>query len=187
MDAYGLLGQMYIAQGRLEEAQAELEVIAERQPRDISALTLVGMLFEAQGRTGEAIQRYEAVLERDPRSAVAANNLAWHYSTDEANLNRALDLAQIAKEQLPDRHEVNDTLGWVYYQMDLPANAIPPLEEAIEQHPENATYHYHLGMAQMGTTDRTSAEQSLTRALSLNSDFEGADEARQTLSLIRGQ
>ena len=71
MDAYGLLGQMYIAQGRLEEAQAELEVIAERQPRDISALTLVGMLFEAQGRTGEAIQRYEAVLERDPRMTQA--------------------------------------------------------------------------------------------------------------------
>ena len=186
LDAYSLLGQLYIVQGKLEEAQGEFELLAQRQPRNIGALTMSGMIFEMQGRVSDAMLRYEEVLERDPRAAVAANNLAWHYSTGDANLNRALELAQIAKEELPDRHEINDTLGWVYYRMDLPASAVPPLEEAVQQQPENPLYHYHLGMAQVGTNDWTSGEESLRQALSLSTEFAGADEARETLAMIRG-
>ena len=186
LDAYGMLGQLYVVQGKLEEAQEEFELLAERQPRNIGALTMVGMILEMQGRDSDAMRRYEAVLERDPRAAVAANNLAWHYSFGEANLNRALELAQIAKEELPDRHEVNDTLGWVYYRMDLPASALAPLEDAVEQQPENASYHYHLGMAQVGSNDWPRGERSLSQALALSSEFEGADEARETLAMIQG-
>ena len=186
LDAYSLLGQLYVTQGKLQEAQAEFELLAERQPRDVGALTMVAMLLEVQGRVSEAMRRYETVLERDPRAAVAANNLAWHYSSGEADLNRALELAQIAKEELPDRHEVNDTLGWVYYRMGLPASAIPPLAEAVDQQPDNPSYHYHLGMAEMASDDPGKGEQSLARALSIGSEFEGADEARETLAAIRG-
>ena len=185
LDAYGMLGQLYVVQGKLEEAKTEFELLAQRQPRQIGALTLVGIILEMQGRVGDAMRRYEEVLERDPRAAVAANNLAWHYSSGEANLNLALELAQIAKEELPNRHEVNDTLGWVYYRMDLAASAIPPLEEAVEQQPENASYRFHLGMAQFETNDWARGELSLAQALSLSSEFEGADEARETLALIR--
>ena len=63
---------------------------------------------------------------------------------------------------------------------------MPPLEEAVEQQPENPSYHYHLGMAQVGTNDWRQGEQSLAQALSLSSEFEGAEEARETLAMIRG-
>ena len=185
LDAYSMLGQIYVAQGKIDEARAEFEALATRQPRTIGALTMVGILDEVQGRITDAMRRYEEVLERDPLAAVAANNLAWHYSADDSYLHRALELAQIAKAELPERHEVNDTLGWVYYRMDRPDRAIRSFEDSVRQAPDNASYHYHLGMAHYRAEDWAASEESLSRALELSDGFDGADEARRTLSEIR--
>ena len=121
LDGYTSLGRLYLKQGRLDEALTEFERLAARQPTQTVALTMVAMILEARGRIADAIRRYEHVLERDPSAAVAANNLAWHYASGGVNLTRALELAQIAKQQLPNRHEVSHTLGWAYYKMALPA------------------------------------------------------------------
>ena len=185
LDAYRMLGQLYVAQGRLDAAREEFVAIAKRDPGSIGALTMAGMISEMQGRPGDAIERYEDVLGRDRRAAIAANNLAWLYATREGELNRALELAQIARTALPDRPEVSHTLGWIYYLMDLPANAVPLLEDSVRQAPGNAAYHYHLGMAHVGVADFESGEALLARALELRADFDGASEARATLTKIR--
>jgi len=184
LDAYGMLGQLYVVQGRLDDALIEFEELAERQQQSIAAPTMAGMILEMQGRVDEATQRYERALSRNPRAAVAANNLAWHYGESGEDLPRALELAQVAKNVLPDRHEVNDTLGWIFYKMDVPERAIPPLEQSVEQAPDNPEYQFHLGMAYVGANDLAAGERTLTQALALSADFNGADEARRTLSTL---
>ena len=47
---------------------------------------------------------------------MAANNLAFLYADEGGNLDLALQLAQTAKQHLPNSAEVDDTLGWVYYK-----------------------------------------------------------------------
>ena len=59
-------------------------------------------------------------MEADPRAAVAANNLAWMYASRGEQLDRALQLAQAAKAELPDDAAVSDTLAYVYIKKQLP-------------------------------------------------------------------
>jgi tetratricopeptide (TPR) repeat protein len=143
------------------------------------------MLFEMQSNIDQAQAKYEEILRIDPRAAVASNNLAWIYATRGGNLDVALRLAQTAKSQLPDRHEVNDTLGWVYYKKGLSEMALPALRQAVDQDPRNAVYHYHLGMvyAALGQTAR--ARSALERALAINGEFDGAADARRTLETLK--
>jgi Flp pilus assembly protein TadD len=152
----------------------------------VFAQTIVGILLDMQHRTGDARKRYEQALQADPHAAVAANNLAWIHAETGGNLDIALQLAQTAKSQLPDRPEVNDTLGWIYHKKGLSSMAVTPLLQSIEKDPKNPTYHYHLGMAYAGNGEKDKARASLQRALSLDANFSGAAEARQALNGLKG-
>jgi Flp pilus assembly protein TadD len=87
---------------------------------------------------------------------------------------------------MPDRHEVNDTLGWIYYKKNLPTLAIPPLESSVEKAPENPLYRFHLGLAYAKAGRSDDARRALELALKLKPDFDGADEARSTLASLKG-
>ena len=128
---------------------------------------------------------YEAILGSTSRAPVAANNLAYIYADRGERLNEALTLAQQAKEQMPNSHEINDTLGWVYYKKDMANLAVRPFETSVEQDPKNAIYHYHLGLAYAKAGDTGKARKSLEQALKLQPDFAGANEARAALGSLK--
>ena len=75
-----------------------------------------------------------------------------------------------------------DTLGLVYYKKGLFDSAIGEFTDSLEQLPDNAVVHYHLGMTYYKKGDKNSARIAIEKALSLNQEFDGADEARQILS-----
>jgi len=179
--AYALLAQLYVSQRKLDQALAEYDKLAARQPGAAGPPTMAGMILEAQGRPDEARRRYERVVEMDPRAAVASNNLAWTYASRGEQLDRALQLAQAAKAGLPDSHEVNDTLAFVYIKKQMPLLAIPLLTQAVGKDPGNPSYHYHLGLAHSLAGDKAAARRELEQALKLKADFDGADEARKLL------
>ena len=134
----------------------------------------------------EAKAKYEKVIALDSRAPVAANNLAWIYAETGGNLDIALQLAQTAKGQLPERPEVNDTLGWLYYKKGLSTLAVPPLKESVKSDPKNPIYQYHLGLAYAKNGDTANARQALTQALALKADFEGAADAKRVLASLAG-
>ncbi len=184
LQAYGLLGQLYVQQKRLGEALDRFKEIATRNPKSIAAPTMIGMLLEAQGKGAEAEQAYRQVLSIDRRAAVASNNLAYLYVSSGRNLDEALQLAQTAKEQLPEEPHVSDTIGWIYVKKNMITSAIPHLEASATKTPDDPVAQYHLGMAYMQSGDFAKAKESLARALRLASDFDGAAEARKTLAAI---
>jgi uncharacterized protein HemY len=51
--------------------------------------------------------------------------------------------------------------------------------------PDNPIVHYHLGMAYYKNGDIDLAKQALARALQLNQDFSGVQEAREVLEKLR--
>jgi tetratricopeptide (TPR) repeat protein len=185
LGAYAALAQIYAKQGRLDAALVELETLVQRDPKSVPALTLSGMILESQGKTADAQARFERVMQVDAEAPVAANNLAWLYAEKGGNLDVALQLAQTAKRKLPDTAEVNDTLGFIYYKKNLPALAIPPLRASAEKDPNNAMYHYHLGLAYARAGENAQALQSLNRALTIAPNFDGAQDARTVLSSLK--
>jgi len=179
--AYGALAQLYVFQRKLDAARAEFDAMAERSPKSVAAHTMVGVLLESQGDIDGARERFERVMQIDPEAAVAANNLAWIYAQHGGNLDVAMHLAQIAQKRMPEVPEVGDTLGFIYYKKNLASLAISTLKVSAAKDPNNALYHYHLGLAYASSGDAQQARGSLTRALALKPDFDGADQARRLL------
>jgi tetratricopeptide (TPR) repeat protein len=185
LDAYELLGRMYLLQKRLDRAIEQYEKMAQQSARPTGPKTLVGMLHAARGEGAKAREVYEQIVAADPRAGIAANNLAWIYA-DEGRLDDALRLAQRADEQLRRRPEAADTLGWVYFRRRQSAEAIAAFNRAIERAPANAVYRYHLALAHLQMGDQQRGREELRRALKLDPDFAGADDARKKLSSSPG-
>jgi tetratricopeptide (TPR) repeat protein len=185
LDAYSQLGSLYVSQRKPDQAIAEFDKLAARQPGAVGPPTMAALVLQTQGKDEDARKRYERIVEKDPHAAVASNNLAWMYASRGEQLDRALQLAQAAKAGLPDNAEVNDTLGFVYIKKQLASLAIAPLRLAVEKDPGNPAIHYHLGLAYSQTGDKAAARQELERALKLKADFVGADDARTVLKTLK--
>ena len=145
---------------------------------------LLGTIYDMQKRFDMSEKEYRAALEIDPQFAPAANNLAYLLSTEGGDIDEALKYARIAKEKLPDDPSVMDTLGWIYYKKGLYGSAVQEFSESLEKLPDNAIVNFHLGAALFQKGEKADAKAYLEKALALNSDFDGADEARRMLSEI---
>ncbi len=145
---------------------------------------VLAIIYEAQKKYDFSIQHYEKILDINPGSTIAMNNLAYRYAEKDERLNEALKLAQGAKERNPNDPGITDTLGWVYYKKGLYDNAINKFLSSVKDLPDNATVHYHLGMAYFKKGETDGAKTALERALDLNAKFENADHARQILSSL---
>ena len=186
LQAYAMLGKMYYQQGRLDLARRELETYVNRAPNSVPANTMLGTILELQGRKDEAKARYNKALQTDPRAAVAANNLAWIDANNNGNLDMALQLAQTAKAQLPNRHEVDDTLGYIYYKKGLSARAIEALSVSTTRQPDNPSYNYHLALAYHQSGNNIEARKYLEKVVNTKAKFDRLEEARKLLESIKG-
>jgi putative PEP-CTERM system TPR-repeat lipoprotein len=184
LEAYTDLARVYVTQNKLDQAVAEFDRAASKQPTAVGPPTIAAIIVSAQGNEAEAIKRYERVIGSSPRAAVASNNLAWIYASRGEQLDRALQLAQAAKAEVPDHPEINDTLAYVYLKKQLPALAIPPLQLAVGKAPDNPSFQYHLAMAHSQAGDKVAARVAVKRALALGTDFEGAADARRLLESL---
>ncbi len=91
-------------------------------------------------------------MKLDPNLAIAKNNLAYLMADEGKNLDRALDLAQEAKSQLPENGNVADTLGYVLLEEGdprsgdrLPAGGREPA--SIPASPDLGVVRMHLATA----------------------------------------
>jgi tetratricopeptide (TPR) repeat protein len=188
-----MLAAFYVQSERVEEAIATLQTAQKRSPNDTEVPFQLAGLFERQKRLDEARQMYEEVLRLNQDQPVVKNNLAWLLvnspSPSDADLDRALELAQSAKEALPNNPSVADTLGWVMYKKQVCSAAISLFHEAIaaypEAHPLRGTVRYHLahGYECNGEVDRAISE--LMRALEEVPSFAERKESEAMLERLR--
>ena len=176
LQALTALGQVHVQQGHLDAARDEFARVVENGADQAYVRTMMAMIFQAQNRPTDARREYEQVLAKNPRAGVAANNLAW-INLEDRRLDDALRYALIAKEELRRSPEVNDTLGWIYYQRNQAADAIAPLAESVDARPDNPLYRYHLAMAYLKTGSTAKAREHLDRALAASTSFSGREDA----------
>lgn len=184
LQAYALLGSLYASQHRTDDALKQFRDVLKQNPRSVAASTMIGMLLESQGQIAEAERQYQQTVALDATAGVAANNLAWLYAKGNKNLDEALQLAQTAKQRIPDDPHVADTLGWIYVKKNFASLAIPHLEASASKEPNNPVYQYHVGVAYMMAGQGQKAKRALSRALQIKTDFDGAADARRVLATI---
>jgi tetratricopeptide (TPR) repeat protein len=180
--AYLQLGQLYARTGRHDEALARLTEALKGNPRDLGLVMAAGVVYELTGDLTRARQAYERALSIDPRFAPAANNLAWLYSEHGGDREKALVLAQTARDAAPDDPRISDTLGWILYRRGAHSRALALLQESAAKLPDNPQVQYHLGMAYAQVGDHASARKALSAAVGSPLDFHGKEEARKALA-----
>jgi len=97
------------------------------------------------------------------------------------DLDRALELAKKAQTLKRDEPAVQDTLGWIYYQMGDINQAVGYLEKAVDKKPDVAIFNYHLGMVLFKNGRQEEAKEKLAKAVESSERFYGREEAEKVL------
>jgi TolB-like protein len=132
--------------------QSERERLARRHTRSLEAYDLflraqAHFLARNARENAEARELYRKALELDPRFARAYSGLALTHALDHrlqanadarASLDRALELAESAREIDPGLAEVHWALGFVHAQARRHREAIAALDRAIALNPSFA-------------------------------------------------
>jgi Flp pilus assembly protein TadD len=176
---------VYAGKGSYDQALAKLEGALRVNPGSLPALMLSGIIYERKGDFAKAREAFEKALAVNPRSAAAANNLAYLLSVRGGDKEKALQLAQMAKETSPDDPGISDTLGWILYNRGVYQRALTLLKESAAKLPENPEVQYHLGMAALKVGDTETAKKSLAAATAASTNFVGKDEARRALAQLK--
>jgi tetratricopeptide (TPR) repeat protein len=151
----------------LPAAIATVQKAEALQPRDARAPAMLSSLLESANRKSEAKTQCRQALSLRPYDSALMNNLAFLLAETSDNLDEALKLARRAVETAPNDSLYNDTLGWVYLKKAMNDDALTIFRKLVGQHPDNATFSYHLGMALLQKGDAVEARLQFGRALEL--------------------
>ncbi|HTO70261.1 MAG TPA: tetratricopeptide repeat protein [Myxococcota bacterium] len=200
VESYMTLGKLYRELSRknndqklLDEAADTYKKALDLQPSNAPIALELAQICEHSGKIDQAKEYYETALRLDQDQPAAKNNLAWLLANGDnpspADLDRALQLAQDAKNAMPTDPSVADTLGWIMYKKGIPAAAIGLFKEAIdgypEGHPLRGTVRYHLAKAYDRNGERDRAVSELKRALDEVAQFAERSDAEKFLKELQ--
>lgn len=184
-----LLLAIYRQQGRVDAAVEQLEASESAgllRPYD---RVLLGRLHLGKGNNDRAAKLYEAALAEDPDLAGAKNDLAFLLAREGRDLDRALQLAQEARQALGEEPAVIDTLGYVMLRRGLAGPAAEQIGSAIrlaeERGGASASLHYHMGLALRALGQEGAAAERFEKALSIEPEFADAQDAQRQLEEAR--
>ena len=178
---YESLAQLYARDGRSNEAIRQYAAMLKKNSNHLPAYMALGTLYDQKGDRKKAESYFRGALEVQPDFAPAANHLAMILVSEGGNIDEALGFAKLAKQKMPKSASVMDTLGWVYYLKGQYPNAISELQKAAALEPQNPVVQYHLAMAYYKNNQAMEARDFLNKALKIDNDFEGSDEAKKVL------
>ncbi|MBI5577860.1 MAG: tetratricopeptide repeat protein [Deltaproteobacteria bacterium] len=176
------LANLYLLQGRKQEAIEKLQAGIDANPKDASGYLTLALLFERDKDYTNAMQVYERALKENPGFWFASNNLAFlmaETNASKSGLQRAKMLVEEALKARPNEASLLDTLGWVYFRMGDTQQARSLIEQALAASPEEGVLNYHMGavLAKLGQKDE--AREKLEKSMAGAGDYPGkADAAR---------
>ncbi|WP_428423360.1 tetratricopeptide repeat protein [Methylibium sp.] len=181
-NGYQGLARVLASRNDMPGALAMLDKGQQANPKDLSLPAIRAEWLTRLGRHDEAIAAYEALLKRSPEDDTATNNLAYlltELKGDKASLDRALELVGRFNES--GNAGYLDSLGWVHYKLGQYAQAVPPLERAVERLPGSPLMQLHLGMALYKNGDTERGKELLRKAVQSKAEIPGLGEARKLL------
>lgn len=173
-----------IEQGRAEQAQADLEVLAGDGPPTAELRRLRGLLAYSLGDFKAAEEDYQALLQTSPADLQASNQLALCLAAqeDEAKRRRAMELAQVNVRQYPNQPAVLTTLGWVEFKAGRVEQAERTFMAAASkgQISSDAAFQFAQILAARGKVEE--ARKLVTSAIALPGAFLDRERAKAWLA-----
>jgi putative PEP-CTERM system TPR-repeat lipoprotein len=171
----------YVARnrGKLDRPEEPLLRQLERTPDDARTRLVLAQHYDSQGLSKQAIAEYEKVLKVAPNSAIALNNLAWHYFRN--GDPRAESMARQAHGQAPNAAAIADTLGWILVSAGKAEEGAKYIQQAYDSDKENAEIKYHLGVAMLKTGRQAEGRRLIEEAITAGGTAQWVAEAKSTL------
>lgn len=167
------------------QAAQRIQAVLAAEPKHAPALFASGLLAEAQNQFPNARQAYEAVLAQFPNCSPALRQLAILCADHLADYAKARELGQKAREVFPRDDSLAAAYGKAVCRGGDFTFASQLLTPAARTRPNDASIHFHLGLAQRGLKQTNQAIASLEKALSLQATAPFAEEARQFLQELK--
>ncbi|MBV9086996.1 MAG: tetratricopeptide repeat protein, partial [Acidobacteriaceae bacterium] len=155
------LARVYTEQGRLSAAEDSALIIG-----DHTSALLAAVRAQENNDYTSAIRQYESAVREGEGTGVAANNLAWIYAQRGERLQRALALAEAARNRAPQNPAFLDTLGFVQLRRREYTAAVETLRKAVQMavHDGNTDPALPQIVAHLAEARRLAGESAGTRA-----------------------
>ena len=171
------------AEGMADEAVQILNQWQDGHAGDKAAKERIAEFYWRNGNLDKAADAYVAIIKMGINDPMISANLANIYL--ELNNPDSAKHASYAYRMLPNDPYVIDIHGRTLMAYKKLEEAIKVLKRAVKRAPGNAEYHYHLALAYLGAGKITDLVAELDKALMLDADFKGADDARVKLKIYR--
>ena len=133
-------------------------------PDNANLLYSRAMLAERRDDLQQLETDLRRIMANDPEHAIAMNALGYTLADRTDRLAEALELIRAAHELQPDDAATLDSLGWVYYRLGQPEEALGWLEQAFAVYPDPEVAA-HLGEVHWALGNKRQARKIWRQAL----------------------
>lgn len=171
------------AQGRTDDAVAQLREAVRVRPYYVPARAELGQLLAVEGHPGEALEELQTAVKLRPDDAIARFRLGSVLGSL-GRVNEAEEEFEQAIRLQPDNADAHYNLGLALAQQERMQEAVREFEATLRLRPEDADAHFNLGiaLARLGRID--DAIPQFSEALRIRPDFTVARRALdQAMSL----
>jgi putative PEP-CTERM system TPR-repeat lipoprotein len=169
--------------GNDKKAHAEITQWLAKNPDDAATRLFLANEYLGKKQYANAAKEYETIVQKNPQHVMSLNNLAWIYQ--QSKDSRALEYAEKAFQLSSENPAIQDTLGWILVDKGEIDRALPILEKAASQLPDNATIQYHYAHALAKAGNQAQARQILGKITAGNIDFPEIGAARELLKQVQ--
>jgi len=178
-----LRGLYWRRQGNLGLSLAEYSRAAQLEPANAALQSLLGEAYAASGDLVTALEAYQNAVELAPSKSTYWRLLALFCADNNVQV---LDVGVAAglKAVLlaPKDPQALDALGWSYAQAGYLIKAEQALQKALEQDPELASAHVHLGLAYLRWGQNNLALEHWRKAVQIDGSGATGQLAAQLLA-----
>ena len=178
-DAYRGLAEVFLRQGKLDEAIARFET-AYQQQASLPIRMQLAMLYDFAGRPDDAIRVYRELLKEASQAPSLLNNLAYLFAehrTDKDTLAEASKLAAQALAQEPENPSLLDTAAWVAYKQGDYEAAWKYAQDSLVRAPEAGVHNLHAAIILDARGEKEQALDYLNKALAAQMDPKSKERA----------
>ena len=175
------LARVALAEGKDEDAVAQLQAAVKERPDDVTAVLLLRSLYGRLGRPEQAVPALEAAVRADPRQLIFTLALGELYTKVGRYDDVVTQMSDLLTRQ-PDIAGARLVRGQAYLAKGNSEAALKDFQEAVKASPKSALAHFFLARVYVQLGRKEDARAELREAIRLAPSFAPAKRELAALS-----
>jgi tetratricopeptide (TPR) repeat protein len=176
------LANLYLSQGKRPKAEQIIQQAKTALKDSPAGYRLLGDFYLSQGELDKAADEFSVLYSQHPKDKAIAETYA-QLLVQQNHLDQANKLNDANLRNFPSDPGAVILKGAILNRQQKQSDAVPVLEQAIKNAPDNAVGHFQLGLAYAGTKNLGQAEAQWREAVRLQPTMPDAHRALASLAL----